>query len=219
MGNNNFHFLAFGLIILSLSIFSCATKAQRNDTKYIFYLHGRIIEIQGKNAVSEEFGRYEFDSIVNALKIPNSIVIAEVRMENVDYSNYVKKISNQVDSLILNGIKPNHITVIGASKGAIMASMVSDINKNPINYILLAGNNEYQEEHNDWHFHGNVLAIYDPSDSLAGKNYQYWKERSTELQSFKEIELNLGYGHGFLYKPYSEWIEPSLDWIEINSAK
>ena len=53
-------------------------------------------------------------------------------------------------------VKPENITVIGASKGAIIASNISNINKNPINYVLLAGNNDYQEEHNNWLFHVTV---------------------------------------------------------------
>lgn len=203
-------YLVFGVFFTLL--LGCATNAQ-NNKKYIYYLHGRIIEIQGKNAFSEEYGKYEFDSIVTALSDSDHIVIAEVRTENVDYIEYANKVSKEIDSLISTGIQPTNITVIGASKGAIIASHISNKNLNPVNYVLLAGNNEYQEKNNDWKFHGQVLCFYDLSDTIAGGNYDYWKNRENYTNKFEQIELKTHLGHGFLYKPLKEWIEPTLKWI------
>jgi hypothetical protein len=202
------------LLMLSLIslLIGCNSKGQ-NDKKYIYYLHGRIIEIQGKNAVSEVYGKYEFDSIVNALRDSNTEVIAEIRTENVDYLQYANKISKEIDSLIKLGIKSKDITVIGASKGAIIASTISSINTNPINYIFLAGNNDYQEENNDWKFHGQILCFYDDSDTIAGKNYDYWKNKPNYTTAFEQIKIDKKLGHGFLYKPYKEWIEPTKKFI------
>lgn len=184
-----------------------------NTKNYIYYLHGRIIEIQGKEAISEQYGKYDFDGIVKAFSGNENIVIAEVRTENVDYSKYAKKVSNEIDSLINLGIPPTNITVIGASKGAIIASHISDINTNPINYVLLAGNNRYQEENNDWKFHGQVLCFYDLSDSIAGGNYDYWKNKQNHTNAFEQIELKTQLGHGFLYQPLEEWVKPTQKWI------
>ena len=207
--------MKFKLLIflpIILLFLGCKTNS-KNQKKYIYYLHGRIIEIQGKNAVSDEFGKYEFDNIVNALKVDNSEVIAEVRNENVDYIEYANKISRQIDSLINSGIKPKNITIIGASKAAIIASNISNINSNPINYVFLAGNNDYQEEHNDWKFHGQVLCIYDDSDNIAAKSYDYWKNKPNFTTKFEQIKISKNLGHGFLYKPFKEWIEPTKKWI------
>ena len=202
------------LLILSLFALQigCSSNTQ-NENKYIYYLHGRIIEIQGKNAISEEYGKYEFDNIVNVFKDSNSIVIAGVRTENVDYLQYANKVSKEIDSLVKLGIKSKNITVIGASKGAIIASNISNINSNPINYVFLAGNNDYQEEHNDWKFHGQVLCFYDDSDNIAGKNYDYWKNKPNYTTKFEQIKIDKKLGHGFLYKPYKEWVEPTKKWI------
>lgn len=203
-------YLVFGVFFTLL--LGCATNAQ-NNKKYIYYLHGRIIEIQGKNAISEEYGKYEFDSIVTALSDSDHIVIAEVRTENVDYIDYANKVSKEIDSLITTGIQPTNITVIGASKGAIIASHISNKNLNPVNYVLLAGNNEYQEKNNEWKFHGQVLCFYDLSDTIAGGNYDYWINRENYTNKFEQIELKTHLGHGFLYKPLKEWIEPTRKWI------
>jgi len=201
------------IVLFICVLIGCKSKPQ-NDIKYVYYLHGRIIEIQGKNAISEEFGKYEFDDIVEALKDSNTIIIAEVRTENVEYFQYATKVSKEIDSLVDSGIKPEDITVIGASKGAIIASNISSINLNPINYIFLAGNNTFQEENNDWKFHGQVLCFYDDSDSIAGKNYDYWKNKENFTTKFEQIKIDKKLGHGFLYKPYNEWIEPSKKWIQ-----
>lgn len=205
-----FSFIIWGAFFALL--IGCASNTQ-NNKKYIYYLHGRIIEIQGKNAVSEEYGKYEFDSIVLALSGEDNNVIAEVRTENVDYIDYANKVSKEIDSLVRMGVKPRNITIIGASKGAIIASHISDRNINPINYVLLAGNNEYQEKNNAWKFHGQVLCFYDQSDTIAGGNYDYWKNKQNYTNKFEQIELKTNLGHGFLYKPMKEWIEPTLKWI------
>jgi dienelactone hydrolase len=189
-------------------------KNVQSQKKYIYYLHGRIIEMQGKDAVSEDYGSYEFDNIFKALSDKEHIVIAEIRTKNVDYLEYAKKVSKEIDSLVKLGVVPKDITVVGASKGAIIASTISNINPNPINYVFLAGNNKYQEENNDWKFHGQVLCIYDKSDSIAGGNYDYWKNKENYTTKFEQIELNTNLGHGFLYKPLDIWIEPTRKWIE-----
>lgn len=194
------------------------TSAQ-NQKKHIYYLHGRIIEIQGKNAVSEEYGKYEFDSIVNALSGSKNSVSAEVRTENVDYLEYAKIVSKEIDSIVKLGVKPIDITVIGASKGAIIASHISNINVNPINYVFLAGNNKYQETHNNWKFHGQVLCIYDLSDTIAGRNYDYWKNNENYTTKFEQLEIKTHLGHGFVYKPLDVWIEPTRKWILTQKLK
>ena len=200
------------LFIVTILFLSCKENVN-TPQKYIYYLHGRIIEIQGKEAFSEEFGKYEFDNIVNSLKVENSIVIAEIRNENVDYLEYANKLSIQIDSLVKTGVSPKNITIIGASKGAIIASNISSINTNPINYVLLAGNNDYQEKNNNWTFHGQVLCFYDDSDNIAGKNYDYWKKKPNFTTKFEQIQIDKSLGHGFLYKPYTEWVEPTKKWI------
>jgi len=200
------------IIFVAICAISCQNPIAQ-DKKFIYYLHGRIIEIQGKDAVSEIYGKYELDSITKALLLPQSEVKSEIRSTNVDPLAYAQEVSAEIDSLLKSGIKPVNITVIGASKGAIIASHISSINKNPINYVLLAGNNDYQEQHNDWQFNGNVLCFYDDSDTIAGKNYDYWKNKSKDALTFEQIKIEKSLGHGFLYQPYPEWIVPTKKWI------
>jgi hypothetical protein len=212
--NNGFKpTLILYLLLLFLSI-GCNNKINHN---HIYYLHGRIVEEQGKNAVSEKFGKYELDSILNEFKDENTVIHCEIRKNNTDVKVYANKISKEIDSLINSGVKPNQITVIGASKGAIIAQNISNINTYEINYIFLAGNNQILENENDWKFHGRVLCFYDNSDSIAGKNYDYWKQRKNYTTAFEQIEINMNLGHGFLYKPFKEWIVPTKEWIKAST--
>lgn len=200
----------FIFFLIAITFNSCNAQL---PAKHIFYLHGRIIEQQGKNAVSEQFGKYELDSIINNLMVENGIVHAETRNSNVDPKLYAIKVSKEIDELIQSGVEANNITVIGASKGAIIACNISSLNTNAINYVFLAGNNEYQELNNDWKFHGQVLCFYDLSDTIAGKNYDYWKNKENFTTKFQQIELKSNLGHGFIYKPLSVWMEPTKKWI------
>ena len=184
---------------------------------HIYYLHGRINEEQGRNAVSEKFGKFELDEILKQLNVNNSVIHCEIRTKDTDVKIYATKISREIDSLINSGIPPKNITIVGASKGAIIAMNISSINKHNINYVFLAGNNDYQEKNNDWKFHGQILCIYDLSDDIAGKNYNYWKEKPNYSTIFEQLEIKTNLGHGFLYKPLKEWINPTKEWIKNQS--
>ena len=184
---------------------------------HIYYLHGKINEEQGRNAVSEKFGKFEIDEILKQLNVNNSVIHCEIRSKDTDVKIYATKISREIDSLINSGIPPKNITIVGASKGAIIAMNISNINKHNINYVFLAGNNDYQEKNNDWKFHGQILCIYDLSDDIAGKNYNYWKEKPNYSTIFEQLEIKTNLGHGFLYKPLKEWINPTKEWIKNQS--
>lgn len=182
--------------------------------RHLFYLHGRIIELQGKNAISERFGSYEYDAIIDQLEEVVAYVHHEIRPAEVDFQAYCQKVSGQIDHLISSGVSPGQIIVLGASKGAVMAMQISAMNEEEINYVLLGANNDYLEQEQNWSLHGRILGIYEHSDDLAGKNYQYWMDRSSDAIAFEQLELNTGLGHGFIYQPLSDWLDPLKKWIK-----
>lgn len=59
--------------------------------------------------------------------------------------------------------------------------------------------------------HGNVLSIHDRSDTASITPSLYF-QRSTGLGKFAEIVVDLGVGHGLIYQPRREWLEPLLTW-------
>ncbi len=81
---------------------------------YLFYLHGRIVEIQGENAVDTQngYGSYEYNKIINTFKKNGFRVISEVRPANTRVIPYAKKVVHQIDSLISLGVPARKITEI-----------------------------------------------------------------------------------------------------------
>lgn len=202
--------LLYKLFVFILLI-SCSPKQE--SMKHIFYLHGMIIEVQGINAVSDQFGPYEYTGIIDSLKATGAEVHSEVRTDKTDFYEFGKKISKQIDELIAKGVSPSNITVIGASKGGMIAMYISDMNTNNVNYVLLGSSSDYSQKTFDFNLHGNVLGIYEKSDNVAGNDYQHWIKKSTNATSFEELQINTGLGHGFLYTPNKAWLDPARKMI------
>lgn len=200
--------------MLFLSVFLVCCKEQTDQKNHVFYLHGRIIELQGIPAISEKFGEYQYQEIISTLRETGATIHQEIRTEQTDFQTFCLHVSDQIDSLVNLGIPPESITVIGASKGAVMAMNISDQNQHPINYVLLGANNQQIEQENNWNLHGRILGIYEKTDALAGNNYKHWINKSTNAIEFKQIELNTGLGHGFIFQPIEEWITPTREWMK-----
>ncbi len=185
--------------------------------KYIFYLHGRIIEEQGIRPVSEKYGTYEYEEILKSLAETGFDVISEPRPKNTDSFEYAKKVVTQIDSLLKFGVPTKNITVIGASKGAGIAVLVSHLLKNDeLKFVIMAICNEEMAEYwkeNGIKLWGKVLYIFDTNDEIAGSCKSYLDIlKSDGLKEYKEIEVKLGLGHGILYSPLKEWVLPALEW-------
>lgn len=187
--------------------------------KYIFYLHGRIVEEQGIHAKSIIYGEYEYEGILNALHDAGFFVISEPRPRNTDIWEYAEKIERQVKRLLDAKVPPNQITVVGASKGAIIAVAASYLLKNEnIKFVLLAGCSPEMTE--NWKseqvsLFGKVLSIYDASDTVARSCMDFFAlDGGKGISEYDEIVLSVGTGHGILYKPLDEWMKPVIKWAK-----
>ena len=216
---NIFRFLIPVPIFLSIvamgdgqSIYKGVPDKIEKKAKYLFYLHGRIIEIKGIRPTSEKYGIYEYKKILETLKNKGFFVISEARKKNTNIGSYAQKVVSQVRALLKAGVPPGNITVVGASKGAIIAMRASTLLGNKeINFVFMAGCNDMIYQRFDIAFYGNILSIYDEKDEIAGTCQKFFKN-STGINKYKEIKLNVGTGHGILYKPLKEWIDPVVDW-------
>jgi len=65
------------------------------ESRYMFYLHGQIIEDQGLAAVSPVFGAYEYVAILEALRSHGFVVISEQRSGGTDVDAYAQKVLSQ----------------------------------------------------------------------------------------------------------------------------
>ena len=187
-------------------------QAAADDTRYLFYLHGRIIEDQGPQGVSPRFGRYDYPGILAAFHARGFEVRSEVRPRNTDMAAYAAQVAGEIEALIAHGVEPSHITVVGASKGAGITALVSTRLARPgVRYVMLAGCNDGLIRSHDPRLSGELLSIHEASDEMVG-SCRALAARSPRLQRFEEIRLNTGLGHGMVYRPLDAWVEPAAAW-------
>src|SRR5574342_264812 len=107
--------------------------------RYMFYLHGKIIEDQGIPAISPQYGEYEYEAILERLSGYGFILISEPRSKNTDGVEYATRITEQIATLLNAGVPAKNITVVGASKGAGIAIYVSHFLENQeVNFVIMA---------------------------------------------------------------------------------
>ena len=201
---------------IAQSISSYVPKKIEKSEKYLFYLHGAVVTIFGNNAINQsmhEWGPYEYRNILDSLRSRGFNIISENRKEGIDDSLYVGKLSKQVDSLFKAGVKAKNIMVVGASAGSNIALHLSSKLKNDkINYVVMGGcwPNTYKDYLNI-ELYGHFLSIIESSDPHGTCSKIY--EGRKKIKTYKEITLNTGLSHGFIYKGYNEWIDPILKWF------
>jgi hypothetical protein len=181
--------------------------------RYLFYLHGRIIEDQGADAVSPDYGRYEYSAIVQQLAGKGFTVISEVRAPNTDPEVYADAVVRQIQHLLASGVQPANVAVIGASKGAVIAMLISSRLTTAIRYVLMANCNQFIFKTFSLSLHGAVLSIYEASDEL-GQTCSPLFDRSPSLGTRREIRLATGLRHGFIYRPLEAWLAPAVAWAK-----
>jgi hypothetical protein len=199
------------LALLALAGQVLTTVPARPDPKarYVFYLHGRILEVQGRSAVSPDFGPYEYDAILAALAANGATVVSEVRRDGAG-REFVDRVAGQVRALKSAGVPSTHIAVVGASKGAGMTLQVSAALADPeIAYVVLAGCSVQTPAA----LRGRVLSIYDEKDRFEPSCRKTFA-KAARLTASREIVVKRGLDHGLLYRPYDEWVQPALAWIE-----
>lgn len=192
------------------SILTAAPKKVDTSARYLFYLHGRIVE-RGRRPKSPEYGFYEYDQILQTFKQRGFVVISEQRRKDTDVEQYADKVAGQVMQLLKAGVSPGNVTVVGASQGSYIAMLASTYLKNPdVRFVLIAGCSADARFLELVNLHGSVLSIYEQSDG-AGSCEKY-RADATGLSKYEELQLRTGMRHGFIYRPVIEWIEPTIAW-------
>ncbi|MFD0861434.1 alpha/beta hydrolase [Sungkyunkwania multivorans] len=206
---------------LLIGILFCSTllACRNNDNeRFVFFLHNRFLEEHKLNELHPQFGRTYYNEIIAEFKKAGFKVISEKRSGNVNAREYAIGIVTQIDSLIKNGTESRKITVVGTSKGGYIAQYVSTLaNNKDLNFVFIASfRNSDIENIPEINFCGNILTIYEKSDPFGVSSLERKEISNCEIVYFKEIELNTGMGHGFLFRPLKEWIEPTIKWANGN---
>ena len=182
------------------------------DVQHVIYVHGKAVEDGGRRPTTG-YGVYEYDAILDTLQREGFAVSSEQRPSNADPAVFARRVRDEVRSLIDDGAEPSSITVIGASKGAVITMLASTLLQEPqVRYVLLGNCNDSIFERYPTRLSGRVLSIYETSDTF-GHSCQRFFERAGKLTEHQELRLELGIGHSFLYTPNQAWVKPAAEWI------
>jgi hypothetical protein len=193
------------------------TQNLETEKDYIFFIHNKFLEENSDGTFSDKYNvTVDYNGILQSFKKDGFIVLSEKRIKNTDTKKYAEKIVSQIDSLIKTGVKPNHITIVGTSKGGYIAQYVSTFAKNPnLNFVFIGSFQESDiENYPEINFCGNILTIYEKSDFFGVTAIKRKETSKLKINQFKEIELNTGLKHGFLYIASDEWIKPCKMWAK-----
>ena len=191
----------------------CCGKSQAADVpRHVLYVHGKAVEDGGRRPTTK-FGVYEYDAILAALGKPGFVVTSEQRPRDADPQLYAGHVADEVRALLKQGVPASHITVVGASKGAVITMVASTMLQQPeVRYVLLGACNDSIAKGFDIRLSGHVLSIFETSDEY-GHSCAPFFERAGALRSHDERALQLGISHAFLYTPRAEWLGPAVHWI------
>ena len=103
----------FGIAKLSYDL----PSAINPSAKYIFFLHGKIVETYGPNGRHSSFGIYDYHGIVKSFENLGFKVISEVRPKGTKLNKYAGKILRQIKTLLAYGIRRWTLKVRRGVKG------------------------------------------------------------------------------------------------------
>ena len=199
------------LPLLVLALLGTSGQAQAAP-RYVIYLHGRIVEEQGRRPTDPVFGPYEYDLILDSLRRAGFSVLSNQRPARTDSDSFATHVARQVDSLLALDVSPRAITVIGFSKGGWIAILASSRLHNPaVSFVFMGACGPWAFERPDLHVAGRMLSLYETSDSLGVSCAPMFARRSPGSRT-REIALSLGLGHGTFFKPRAAWLGPAIAW-------
>lgn len=181
--------------------------------RYVIYLHGRIIEDQGRRPSHPAWGIYEYQQILDALASAGVTVISEQRPPMTDMDRFAGHVADQVRQLLRAGVQPERVSVVGFSKGGGITMRASALLQNArINFVLLAACGDGDFRGSDLRVWGRILSVYEASDE-DGRSCASLFTRSGSTGERSEVQINTGEQHGAFFRPRAEWLGPVRRWI------
>ncbi|MBI1745851.1 MAG: alpha/beta hydrolase [Acidobacteria bacterium] len=181
--------------------------------RYVIYLHGRIIEDQGRRPTHPTWGVYEYQKILDALATGGTTVISEQRPPMTDMDQFAAHVADQVRQLLHAGVRPERISVVGFSKGGGIATRASALLENPrVNFVLLAACGDGDFRGVNRRVWGRILSVYEASDE-DGRSCAELFAKAGATGTRSEIRINRGERHGTFFRPHVEWLDPLRRWV------
>jgi pimeloyl-ACP methyl ester carboxylesterase len=188
---------------------------------HLIYLHGRIVQDQqSARPRHPEFGYYELEGILSTFRERGFEVTGEIRPKGAAVSDSADRVVDQIRRLVASGVPASRITVVGGSMGAAIALLASVRLQDPaasfcaLSPCLSQSIPALLAEHGRRPM-GRILAIREKSDEMS-EPCSPWKPDpgSSPTLVVREIVLDTGLRHGFLYRPLPGWVEPVVEWAK-----
>jgi hypothetical protein len=214
---------AVAAVLLAGWAVDAAAETQR--PRHLIYLHGRIVqEEQSARPRHPQHGFYELEKILAAFRERGFVVSGEIRPRSASLDDSAVRVAAQVRGLLASGVSADEITVVGASIGARIALLASErLQTSGLRFALLGTclTESVRALSADAEAGpiGRVLSIREASDDPGGR-CPPWKADGGAPSGLvaREIILHTGLGHGFLYRPLPEWVEPLVAWAQEPGA-
>ena len=208
--------------LLAIAIFSAGSlpvTADEPAPRHLIYLHGRIVQDQqSARPQHPRFGYYEMEAILGAFRKRGLAVTGEIRPKSASVAESADRVVEQVRHLLDSGAPASHVTVVGASMGAAIALEAAARLQQPglrfaVLGACLSGSVRDILAREARGPSGHVLSVREASDELT-EPCPSWKTEPGRLPALeaREIVLHTGLGHGFLYRPLPEWVNPVAEW-------
>ena len=141
-------------------------------------------------------------------------MISEQRRAPVDVRAYARSVVRTIDSLVAGGVPADHITVVGTSRGGYIAQYVATYAHNPaLNFVFVASHRDADlETLPEINYCGNILSIYDRGDPFGVSATRRRALSDCPTGQFREVVIDEGLGHGFLFRPLEAWLRPAAEW-------
>lgn len=179
---------------------------------YLIYLHGAIVEEQGMRPTHPQYGTYHYAEILQAFATRGFVVISEARSEGTHPNTSANHVAAQVRRLLDGGVPADHVTVVGFSKGGVIALLASQtIGRDQVTWIVQAGCGSWIDKMPNFVPTGRILSQIDHADTVANSCQDLFA-RMPEESAFGENLLEIGSGHGAFYTVNPVWLEPAVEW-------
>ena len=196
------------------TVLSSVPAAADPDARYLIYLHGRIIEEAGTRPTHPRFGVYEYEEILSTFAEQGFVGISEARPSGTEVAVYAEKVADQVRSLIDAGVPAENVTVVGFSKGGVIAILTSSVLADDrVNFVFIAACGPWIESIPELAPHGRLLALREASDEMIGSCEGLLARAEGEGER-REMVVEIGGGHGAFYRPRAEWVDPVVAWAK-----
>ena len=206
-------FAAGGLASEDPRILDRVPDAPDAAARYLFYLHGRIIEVQGPEAVSPDFGRYDYHGILTTFADEGFTVVAEIREDGAG-REFVQATARQVRALLEAGVPADRIAVVGFSKGGHMALGISAaVGSDGVRYAILAGCSPGPDRvaRVGPGLRGRFLSLLDRSDRFTPSCAPLFAA-AANVRDKDEHVFDTGLDHGLFYRPRPDWVDRVVQW-------